>query len=202
MLKILGIFALVLAAAIGGNSAQAENLGLPPLKFDPSRVYFAIVGDRQLPFSEALFCSVKSGAFQSCKPKEGYKFGKSFHTRATIRTDPNIVLDMVPYRVPGRVALVSAAYGNRGVRPTTVTYYFDARPGTVFVLGPPKRDAKLSVSQTSAIFIEQFGEQFGQLSYVHMSAAKITCVGKASRRSYKCTLGKQIDLRSVAQKYN
>lgn len=202
MLKTLANIALVLVAAIGSKSAQAENLGLPQLKFDPSRVYIVTVGDRQVPFTEALFCPVKSGAFKSCKSKEGYEFGKSFRAKGTNRTDPNILYDMIPYKAPGRVALYRAAHGNRGVRPLTLTYYFDARPGTVFVLGPPKRDAKLSVSQVRAIFIEQFGEQFGQLSYVHMSAAKITCTGKSSRRTYTCTLGKQIDLKSVGQAYN
>ncbi len=199
MLKIFGTIALIIVASIGGKSAQAEYLGLPALKFDPSRVYLAFVADRGIPFNIALFCPVRSGVYQSCHRKQGYQHGDSVLSRGTYRTNPNIAFTSVPFIGTGRFALFGGSHGYRRIVPKSVTYYFDARPGTVFVLGAPGRDAKQSVAQARVILVEQFGEPFGQLSYVHMSAAKTTCTDDKPRNSRKCTLGKQVDLKSVGK---
>lgn len=201
MFKVTQFAAIAMSLMFGGSSVHAEKFNLPELKFDTSRVYFVALGDRFLPYGTALFCPVKEAAFKGCKKREGYSVGRSFQARGSNRTDPNFSVDSLKFTASGRFALYSATSGNRHITPETITYYFDARPGTVFVLGTPKMDAKLAVAHASRILTEQFGEQFSQLKYLHMDAGKVVCANKGFSKRV-CALGKQVDLKSVGQTYN
>ncbi len=197
--------ALLIAATLSSFATSSAADGKQTISND--RVYLALLHRNaiELPFGGALFCPAKGMEFASCRPKNGYVLGAfgwnvaaDWYTNRPRKT-PKMMFDGVKVKRMGRHVMVAGSSGSNAVRMNNVTYYFDAEPGTVFVipmLGQSMDDAITSAKQ---ILIDERSEKdVSALIFKPIKAAQFTCDG---RKPAKCRLTKDIDPRKIGRKF-
>ena len=176
------------------------------LQYDPASTYVVVFGKNFAPsrktapaFLRGGFCPVTGAAMITCEKNTGFTYGKP-KDGFSASGKPNLfyLVQKVPSQYKGRYALTSASKGSAVIRITNSTYYFDARPGTVIVLGPAGYSADQSIAQIKHFLSRNFDPAFAGVPYRPMSAAAISCTGKKKNKS--CQLGTDVDPRSVPRK--
>ena len=201
---LFGISAMLMLA-IGSIPTRAE-VDNSAKRLASDKVYIAVVYLRRLemPFTGALFCPLNGQSVKKCKNKNGYTFGNygwggpSFVVSNGKRGEPSAIITWAPYVRAGKHAFVDGAFGDRHIVPKNTTYYFDAKPGTIYVIPPRKLSIAQAIEATRSLLLARYNvDDVNRLKFVSIRAAEYSCTGKRKKRV--CTLGKDINPRNIGR---
>ena len=159
-------------------------------------------------FTDAVFCSVGQGGAYACGKNGAHgrqlEFKRGLKNLSLLdfdagRGNPAYYMTSTDPKAGGRYAMVAARVGNRYRAMTNVAYFFDAKPGTIYIVYSPSMTAKEGVAKARELLSahENFGTRLAKLDFQPIQAAQLSCTGK--KRNPQCTLGQQIDPRQIGK---
>ncbi len=166
-------------------------------------------GTGQMPFAGGVFCPVKNGTTKKCRGDNGgyvmgpfgFNIDAEWISRKRKSGAPGAMLDSVPVHSGGQFVLFEGQRGgNSKVLPNGGTYAFVAKRGVVYVIPARTQTMEQAVDSARAILASRYGKQSDSLRVEPIAAVEYNCSSK--RRNRVCTVGKQLDPRSLVARRN
>ncbi|UWQ29993.1 hypothetical protein [Leisingera sp. M523] len=187
MLSIKKIIFSSLIAATSFVGLEAEAMSGKRIKISKNDVYLMMLYSRQqdAPFTGAIFCPVAKGKVQDCRKKSGgfifgmyrWDIGTSWFARDRKAGLPYALFDNVRFKGEGQYVLTSGTFGDVKIIPEDITYSFNSKPGTVFVIPETGQSAGQAIKTAQTLLRSEYGDAVDQLKIRLIDAVKYDCEG-------------------------